>query len=103
MVTEVRENTALERFELLSDGTPAGYIEYQDTGAERALVHTEIFPRFQGRGLANTLVEAALDTSRKAGFEVLPMCSMVQHFITENPRYIALVPQQSRAMFGLPQ
>lgn len=103
MATEVRENTALERFELISDGTPAGYIEYQDTGAERALVHTEIYPEFQGRRLGNTLVESALTTSRKEGFEVLPMCSMVLHFITENPRYISLVPQGAREMFGLPQ
>ncbi|WP_280338978.1 GNAT family N-acetyltransferase [Nocardia neocaledoniensis] len=103
MATEVRKNAALERFELTADGVPAGYIEYQDTGAERALVHTEVFPRFEGQGLANVLVKHALDASRGEGFEVLPLCPMVLHFITTHPDYIALVPQRARALFGLPQ
>ncbi|MFC4123776.1 GNAT family N-acetyltransferase [Nocardia rhizosphaerae] len=103
MATEVRKNSALERFELTADGVPAGYIEYQDTGAERALVHTEVFPGFEGRGLANVLVAAALDDSRAEGFEVLPLCPVVLHFVTTHPGYIALVPQRSRALFGLPQ
>lgn len=103
MATEVRNNAALERFELTTDGHPAGYIEYQDTGDERALVHTEIYPRFEGRGLANILVEAALDASRDEGFSVLPMCPVVLHFITTHPDYIAYVPQRARELFGLPQ
>ncbi|GAD85458.1 GNAT family N-acetyltransferase [Nocardia asteroides] len=103
MATEVRNNAALERFELTADGTPAGYIEYQDTGAERALVHTEVYPRFEGRGLANTLAQAALDASRAEGFSVLPLCPMVLHFVKTHPEYISLVPQRARALFGLPQ
>ncbi|MEV6660866.1 GNAT family N-acetyltransferase [Nocardia fluminea] len=103
MATEVRNNTALERFELTADGQPAGYIEYQDTGDERALVHTEIYSRFEGRGLANTLIKAALDTSRSQGFSVLPMCPVVLHFVTTHPGYIAYVPQGARELFGLPQ
>ncbi|MEV6063935.1 GNAT family N-acetyltransferase [Nocardia asteroides] len=103
MATEVRNNAALERFELTADGTPAGYIEYQDTGAERALVHTEVYPRFEGRGLANTLAQSALDASRAEGFSVLPLCPMVLHFVKTHPEYISLVPQRARALFGLPQ
>ncbi|MFE3546435.1 GNAT family N-acetyltransferase [Nocardia sp. NPDC059177] len=103
MATEVRDNTALERFELTADGQPAGYIEYQDTGAERALVHTEIYPRFEGRGLANTLVQATLDASRAEGFSVLPLCAVVSHFVKTHPEYISLVPQRARELFGLPQ
>ncbi|MFD3510677.1 GNAT family N-acetyltransferase [Nocardia sp. NPDC058666] len=103
MSTQVRKNTAMERFELTSDGRPVGYIEYQDTGDERAMVHTEIFPEFEGRGFASTLIESALDTSREEGFAILPMCPVVLHFITTHPEYIAFVPQRSRAIFGLPQ
>ncbi|MGW6423446.1 GNAT family N-acetyltransferase [Nocardia sp. NPDC055053] len=103
MATEVRNNTALERFELTADGAPAGYIEYQDTGAERALVHTEIYPRFEGKGMANVLTQAALDTSRTEGFGVLPLCPVVLHFVKTHPAYISLVPHQARELFGLPQ
>ncbi|MET9212524.1 MULTISPECIES: GNAT family N-acetyltransferase [unclassified Nocardia] len=103
MATEVRNNAALERFELTADGVPAGYIEYQDTGAERALVHTEIHPRFEGQGLANVLTQAALDASRAEGFGVLPLCPVVLHFVKTHPAYISLVPQRARELFGLPQ
>lgn len=102
MATEVRNNTALERFELTADGRAAGYVEYQDTGAERALVHTEIFPRYEGHGYANIVVQVALDASRAEGYSVLPLCPVVGHFIRHHPQYISLVPQGSRTMFGLP-
>lgn len=103
MATAVRNNSPLERFELTVDGAPAGYIEYQDTGGERGLVHTEIYPRFEGRGLANTLIQSALDASRAEGFGVLPMCPVVLHFVNTHPEYISLVPQRARELFGLPQ
>ncbi|GGK53126.1 GNAT family N-acetyltransferase [Nocardia camponoti] len=103
MATEVGNNAALARFELTADGQAAGYIEYQDTASERALVHTVIFPEFAGQGYASELVEAALNASRAAGFEILPLCPFVRGYITKHPAYIALVPQASRAMFNLPE
>lgn len=75
--------------------------EYQDTAAERAFVHTEIYPRYEGSGYGRTLVQGALDASRDEGFGILPMCGMVQHFIETRPEYQSLVPQWARERFGL--
>ncbi|WP_280486027.1 GNAT family N-acetyltransferase, partial [Nocardia cyriacigeorgica] len=61
MSTEVRNNTALERFEIYVDGAIAGYAEYQDTNAERAFVHTEIYSQYEGQGYGRVLVETALN------------------------------------------
>ncbi|WP_063040929.1 GNAT family N-acetyltransferase [Nocardia grenadensis] len=103
MPTEVRNNTALERFEITVGGEVAGYTEYQDTAGERAFVHTEVDPRFDGRGCARALVAAALDATRAEGLGVLPMCRMVQHFIESSPQYLSLVPHWARDRLGLPQ
>lgn len=103
MSTEVRINTALERFEIYVDGDIAGYAEYQDTASERAFVHTEIHPRYERQGYAKELIGTALRTTRGEGFGILPMCSMVRHFVEINPEFIASVPQWARGRMGLPQ
>ncbi|MFI2231509.1 GNAT family N-acetyltransferase [Nocardia testacea] len=103
MPTEVRNNTALERFEITVEGEVAGYTEYQDTVGERAFVHTEVDPRFDGQRCARALVAGALDATRAEGLGVLPMCRVVQHFIEVSPQYLSLVPHWARDRLGLPQ
>ncbi|WP_280264253.1 GNAT family N-acetyltransferase [Nocardia wallacei] len=103
MSTEVRNNKELDRFEICVDGGLAGIAEYQDTAAERAFVHTEIYPRYDGQGYGRMLVQAALDASRDEGYGILPLCPMVRHFVESRPEYLALVPHWARERFGLPQ
>ncbi|NUP26069.1 MAG: N-acetyltransferase [Nocardia sp.] len=103
MPTEVRNNTALERFEITVDGAVAGYTEYQDTGGERAFVHTEVDPRFDGRGYARVLVEGALNATHREGLGALPMCRQVQQFIETHPPYLSMVPHWARDRLGMPQ
>ncbi|MEV0294440.1 GNAT family N-acetyltransferase [Nocardia sp. NPDC050710] len=103
MSTEVRNNTALERFEIYVDDALAGYAEYQDTASERAFVHTEIYPRHEGHGYGRILVRSAVDSSRNEGFGILPLCPMVRHFVETHAEYVAAVPQWARERLGLPQ
>ncbi|MEU7142057.1 GNAT family N-acetyltransferase [Nocardia sp. NPDC046473] len=103
MSTEVRINTALERFELYVDGDNAGYVEYQDTQSERAFVHTEIYPRYEGQGYGRVLVEAALNSTAADKLGALPMCRMVHHFIETRPEYLVMVPHWARDSLNLPQ
>lgn len=100
---EVRKNAALDRFELLVDGQVAGIAAYQDTANERAFVHTEIYPQFEGQGFGRKLVQAALDTTRDEGLGIMPLCPMVHHFVESRPEYLALVPLWSRERLNLPQ
>lgn len=102
LTTEIRDNTSLDRFELYVDGLLAGVAAYQDTAAERALVHTEIYPRYAGQGYGRVLVQGVLDRTAEQGFGVLPLCAMVHHFVESRPRYLAMVPTWARERFDLP-
>jgi predicted GNAT family acetyltransferase len=64
-------------------------------------VHTEIDPRFEGRGLGGKLVSAALDEARADGQIVLPFCPFVNGYIERHPQYADLVPAEYRERFGL--
>jgi predicted GNAT family acetyltransferase len=97
----VTDNEAQERYEIAIDGDLAGFTQYRRRPAVIAFVHTEIDPRFEGRGLGGQLVSAALDAARAGGLAVLPYCPFVKAYIKRHPEYVGLVPEQSRAKFGL--
>ncbi|RJO76839.1 N-acetyltransferase [Nocardia panacis] len=101
MPTEIRDNIALERFEIHVDGTLVGYTDYQDTAAERAFVHTEIHGA--GTGYGHELIESALNATGVEGLGVLPMCPLVQQFVEQRPEYLTMVPHWARDQLGLSQ
>ncbi|WP_280230940.1 GNAT family N-acetyltransferase [Nocardia cyriacigeorgica] len=97
MSTEVRNNTALERFEIYVDGAIAGYAEYQDTNAERAFVHTEIYSQYEGQGYGRVLVETALNQTRAPHHGAGTMWPKVRHIVETPPAKQPKVPQYLRA------
>lgn len=101
MATEVRNNIALERFEIQVDGTIAGYAEYQDTVSERAFVHTEVDPRFTGPDYVRVLIATALETTYRDGLGALPMCPLVRDFFETRPEFLPMVPHWARDRLGL--
>jgi predicted GNAT family acetyltransferase len=64
-------------------------------------MHTEVLPRFEGRGLAGELTAAVLDQAREEGLDVLPFCPYVKSYIAKHPEYTDLVPAERRAEFEL--
>jgi predicted GNAT family acetyltransferase len=99
----VTDNPSASRYELHVGGELAGFVEYRlgqhDTVI--SLVHTEIEPAFQGKGLATHLARYSLDDARKRGLRVLPSCPYISSWIKKRPDYTDLVPQDRRADFGL--
>jgi predicted GNAT family acetyltransferase len=97
----VVDNRDAERFEVLLDGTVAGFAEYRRTGSTVDFTHTVVDRNQRGTGVGSALAAAALDASREAGLNVLPYCSFIRGYIKEHPDYVALVPEGRRAEFGL--
>jgi len=82
----VRHDEARHRFEIEVDGEPAGFIQYRMRGDAFDILHTEIQPEFEGRGLAAQLARFALDHARSSGHKVIPSCAYVAAYIERHPQ-----------------
>ncbi|MGH3434366.1 MAG: GNAT family N-acetyltransferase [Thermocrispum sp.] len=71
------------------------------TGTEIAFIHTEIDPKFGGKGFGSVLARSVLDAAREQGLAVLPYCPFIRCWFGKHPDYLALVPEATRAKFGL--
>jgi predicted GNAT family acetyltransferase len=91
---EVTDRPEEQRWELLVDGEHAGQIEYRSRGRRVAMIHTEV-------ELASELITRALGDARSRGLQVLPHCPLVREYVKRHPEFVELVPEGSRARFGL--
>ncbi len=99
----VRDNPALDRYEILEGNELAGFADYTIDGNVITFPHTETLPGREGRGLARQLVEFALADARDRQLAVLPQCSFVSKVIADKAvEYLDLVPTAARATYGLP-
>lgn len=101
MQTNVIHAAQQQRYEIWTDGELAGYTEYHPYKGALAFIHTEIDDRFQGKGLASTLVHDTLDELHRQGTSVLPFCPFVRGYIGKHREYADLVPAADRDAFGL--
>ncbi|HLV58118.1 MAG TPA: GNAT family N-acetyltransferase [Natronosporangium sp.] len=97
----VRDNPDRHRYEVRSDGEPAGHLAYEVDGGRMILLHTEVDPRFGGQGLGRRLVVTALDDAAARGLAVVPVCPYVRRVITRDAeRYLHLVAEDAREELG---
>ncbi len=93
----VQDNSDDLRYELLADGTVVGAILYRRSQLDVvALVHTEVSPSLEGRGLGARLVAGALDDIRARGLHVVPICPFVRAYIRRHPEYGDLVVRDTQ-------
>ena len=93
----VRDNPTELRYELLEDGELVGGIWYRTAPGLIALVHTEIEPSAEGRGLGSRLVSGALDDIQARGLRVAPVCPFVLAYLRRHPEHRDLVDEDSTA------
>jgi predicted GNAT family acetyltransferase len=74
-----------ERYEARLDGELAGILEYHVEGDRIDLIHTEVLPVFEGKGVASALVRFALDDARQRGLGVIATCPYVRSYLRRHP------------------
>lgn len=85
-------NATEHRYEAHIDGELAGFAEYQLTDETVVFTHTEVFDRFEGRGVASALARFGLDDVRADGSRtVMPRCPFIKGWIDKHPDYVDLV------------
>jgi predicted GNAT family acetyltransferase len=87
------------RYELRDGDELIGFTEYHFHRDEMALLHTEIRPEFEGRGMGSRLIQGLLDDARSRGLKVLPYCPFVRRWVAKHSEYKDLVPTTHQSMF----
>jgi len=87
----VEYNPAKHRYEAWAGERLLGFVTYREEPGRITLVHTEVEPELEHRGVASQLVAATLDDVRARGLAVVPMCPFVRAFIRRHPEYAGLV------------
>jgi predicted GNAT family acetyltransferase len=90
-VTRVVDNPGASRYEVYVDETRAGFVEYELRGDAIVLVHTEVDPVFEGRGLGSQLAAGALDGARSRNLRVVPLCPFISRYLSHHPEYADLL------------
>jgi uncharacterized protein len=88
----VRDNRTLMRFEMAS-GNATAFVEYQRTGDQIVLTHTEVPEALSGQGIGSKLVSGVLDAIRAEGTKVIPQCEFVANFIQRHPGYRSILAE----------
>jgi predicted GNAT family acetyltransferase len=86
----VNNNAAKNRFEACVEGHTA-FLNYERRGNDLVLIHTEVPPELEGRGLGGHLARAALDHARAEHLHVVPRCSFVAVWVKRHPEYSDVV------------
>lgn len=74
-----------ERYEAHVESDLAGVLEYMVKRGRIALIHTEVLPEYEGRGVGSALVRFALDDARQRELRVIARCPYVQSYLTRHP------------------
>jgi len=91
MNAEVRENSALHRFELPLGGEAMALAYYTITDGQLVLTHTEVPSEFSGQGIGSRLARGTFDLLRQSGRKAVLKCPFMGHFFATHPEYADVV------------
>jgi predicted GNAT family acetyltransferase len=89
--TEVIDNPGESRFELRQDGHLAELV-YRLRGDRLVLIHTEVPPELEGRGLGGKLVTAAIARATRDNLTLVPLCPFANSWLTRHPEAASHTP-----------
>ena len=86
----VTHNQSASRFEARIEGWLCRCDYYLSDGVMQ-IVHTEVAPALENRGIAAQLVRAALQYAQSQCFKVRPRCSYVRAYMQRHPDTLTLL------------
>ncbi len=89
--TTVVDRADASRYEILSAGELAGYVEYRHIDDHIVLTHVEILPAFEGRGMGFALAQGVFDDVRTRGALLDPQCPFMARWFAKHPEYSDVV------------
>ena len=85
MDATITDAEAAQRYEARLEDELAGFLDYVVKHDRIALIHTEVLPAYQGRGVGESLTRFALDDARGRGLRVIVTCPYVRAYVERHP------------------
>jgi predicted GNAT family acetyltransferase len=89
-MTDITDNQAQHRFELMVDGHVAAS-GYSLKDGVITFMHTEVPEALGGKGVGSKLIKGALDQARGRGLKVVAQCPFVKAYIEKHAEYADLL------------
>lgn len=86
-------NKIEHRFEMEVEEQTA-FIDYKQNGNKLYLVHTEVPPELEGKGVGSALVQKTLQYIEEHHFQVVPYCPFVQAFLERHHEWKRLLADE---------
>lgn len=87
----IGDQPAASRYEARLGDELVGIVDYRRYPERITLVHTEVLPEHEGRGIASRLARFALEDARRRGLLVRPSCPYVAAYLQRHPEYADLI------------
>jgi predicted GNAT family acetyltransferase len=88
MTAPVTLNRQALRFELPIEGEALAFCTYrQDESGAYHLLHAEVPPAYEGRGIGGALARGVFDLARSQGLKLAPRCSFMVAWAARHPDY----------------
>jgi len=81
---QITDNTDASRLELRAEDHLAELL-YRRRGNRFVIVHTDVPPELEGRGLGGALVRAAVDRATDEDLTVVPLCPFARLWLERHP------------------
>ena len=92
------KNEAAKQFEMEVDGQKA-VIVYSEHHFTITLLHTEVPPALEGKGVATAIIEKTLSYLEKNHFRLIPLCPFVVAYIKRHPEWKMILDESVREKF----
>jgi predicted GNAT family acetyltransferase len=93
----VHDHTGERRYETRIGTKVVGVIPYQAEPRRLTLIHIEVDPAFEGKGVGSRHVAGALEGSRRRGVSVVPVCRLVRAYLRRHPEQADLLRRDEHA------
>src|SRR5262249_16001987 len=87
---KLKVNDASRRLELETEGGIA-FIEYKVSRDILFLIHTEVPRALEGKGVASTIVQKALQYAKDNNYKIVPICPYVQSYLKKHKEWNDIV------------
>ncbi len=81
---DVTNNAGARRFEIVM-GDQTAFLDYLVSNGRLYLVHTEVPPALEGRGLGGKLARFGLEYATREHLRVVAQCPFVRRYIERHP------------------